>query len=42
MADPPPPPPEMVKFEIKLGGTVPNATLPNSVTFDNMFIAPKP
>jgi hypothetical protein len=31
-----------VKLEIKLGGTVPNATLPNSVTFDNMFIGPTP
>jgi hypothetical protein len=40
MADPVPA--EPIKFEIKLGGTVPNATLPNTVTFDNMFIAPKP
>lgn len=40
MADPPPS--ELVKFEIKLGGTVPNATVPNTVTFDNMFIGPKP
>jgi hypothetical protein len=40
MADPPPA--EKVKLEIDLGGTVPNATLPNTVTFDNMFIGPKP
>ena len=39
---PSPPPAEPVKLEMKLGGTVPNATLPNSVTFDNMFIGPKP
>ncbi|HYJ09952.1 MAG TPA: carbohydrate binding domain-containing protein, partial [Polyangiaceae bacterium] len=40
MVDPLPAQP--IKWEIKLGGTVPNATLPNTVTFDNMFIAPKP
>jgi len=40
MADPAPA--EMVKFELDLGGTVQNATVPNTVTFDNMFIAPKP
>jgi len=39
---PSPPPAEMVRFEIDLGGTVQNATVPNTVTFDNMFIAPKP
>jgi hypothetical protein len=40
MVDPLPAQP--IKWEIKLGGTIPNATLPNTVTFDNMFIAPKP
>jgi hypothetical protein len=37
-----PAPAEMVKLEIKLGGTDPNATLPNTVTFDNMFVGPDP
>jgi len=38
----PPPTTEPVRFELDLGGTVQNATVPNTVTFDNMFIAPKP
>ncbi len=37
-----PPPTEPVRFELNLGGTDQNATVPNTVTFDNMFIAPKP
>jgi hypothetical protein len=36
-----PPPVEMAKLEFVLGGTVPNATLPNTVTIDNVSIAPK-
>jgi Carbohydrate binding domain len=36
-----PPPTETVRLELNLGGTLQNATVPNSVTFDNMFIAPK-
>jgi len=38
---PDPPPAAMVRFELDLGGTTQNATVPNTVTFDNMFIAPK-
>lgn len=36
-----PAPTEKVRLELDLGGTVPNATVPNTVTFDDMFIAPK-
>ena len=38
----PPPPTQKVKFEIRLGGAANNPTVPNSVTFDNLFIGPKP
>jgi hypothetical protein len=37
-----PPPAEPVRLELDLGGTVPNMTVPNTVTFDDMFIGPKP
>lgn len=36
------PPAEKVKFEIRLGGTANNATVPNTVYLDNLFIGPKP
>jgi hypothetical protein len=39
---PDPSPTETVRFELNLGGTVQNMTVPNTVTFDNMFIAPAP
>ena len=38
----PPPTTEAVRLELDLGGTVPNMTVPNTVTFDNMFVGPKP
>jgi len=36
------PPAENVKFELDMGGTDQNATVPNTVYLDNFFIAPKP
>jgi hypothetical protein len=39
---PDPPPTEKAGFQLNLGGTAPNMTVPNTVTFDNMFIAPDP
>jgi hypothetical protein len=35
-------PAENVKFEIDLGGTAQNPSVPNAVYLDNIFIAPKP
>jgi hypothetical protein len=40
MADPPPT--EKASFQLNLGGTVPNMTVPNTVTFDNLFIGLDP
>ncbi len=37
-----PAPVAKVKFEIRLGGAADNPTVPNIVTFDNLFIRPKP
>jgi hypothetical protein len=36
------PPGENVKFELDLGGTGQNPSVPNTVYLDNLFIAPKP
>jgi carbohydrate binding protein with CBM4/9 domain len=36
------PPAEPVRFEFDLGGTAQNATVPNTATFDNVFVGPKP
>ena len=41
MTDPPPPLAEKASFQLNLGGTA-NTTVPNTVTFDNMFIGPDP
>jgi hypothetical protein len=36
------PPAEPVRFELDLGNPDQNPTVPNTVTFDNMFVGPKP